>query len=241
MGEIKDWIPLFSKLVWPLFISLLILLFNDQVRGAFSQVIEAVAEGRSVQVGDWLKIGEKTSIAELSAKKGSEIGQSLDISVESVGGYQEFVEKSSYSVLERIQSQLRESPGRRIDVLAVTSSKRYSSELLKSYITTLGIRFVVFQKNGEFDGWLEAGLFNSQLPGRDQLLSYATLRDHLLGVRTESVPSASSAIEVLKAMENVNAENIAVVDGGQFRFIADRGSILSKLMTASLLKQDAAR
>ena len=237
MGQLKDWIPFFSGLIWPVFIIIVLLVFKEQVTNVFTRIESAIGEGRSVEVGEWLKIGEKTSIAELSSKRASEVGQNIDISIESVGGYQEFVEKGSYVVLERLREQLRNSPTQRIDVLLVTSNKQYSTKLLSSYITTLGIRFVVFQNQNQFDGWIDSGLFNSQLPtNQDDSKSYEQLRSEILGIRQNKVSPSDSAVEVLKAMDQANTENIAVVENNQFRFIANRENILSKLITATLFQ-----
>ena len=238
MGEIKDWIPLFSKLVWPLFIALILILFRNHMISIIRKIIQAIGEGRSVEFGDWFKIGEKTSIAELSAKKASDVGDELDISVESVGGFEEYVEKSSESLLTRLRQKLRNSPTQRIDVLLVVSGKSYSTKLLSSYISTLAIRFVVFQKENQFDGWMDAGLFNSQLSTKDEQLTYDGIRAKLIGIRYETASPSDSSIDVLKAMDKANIENIAVVDSTRFRFIAERGSILSKLITATLFNRN---
>jgi CBS domain-containing protein len=159
--------------------------------------------------------------------------------VETVGGYKEFVEKSSFMVLEKLRRQLHNSPTQRIDVLLITSNKRYSIKLLSSYVSTLGIRFIVFQKQGAFDGWMDTGLFNSQLPTQDNAWSYDHLHSRLIGIRQDSVTSDTSAVEVLKAIDKGNTENIAVVDNDKFRFIVNRGNILSKLLTATLFKNEA--
>lgn len=236
MGNAKDWVPLFSQLVWPLFILVLLWSFSDQVKGLLGRVDQAIGEGRAVAVGDWLKIGEKTSIADLSSQRAADVGGDIDLSMESVGGYQDFVEKSSYGVLERLRTQLHDAPTQRIDVLLVTAGKKYSTKLLSSYVSTLGIRFIVFQQQKQFDGWMDAGLFNSQLPTRDSAWTYQKLHEELIGIRRDSVLPSASAVEVLKAIDQSNSENIAVVDDGRFRFIANRGNILSKLLTATLFK-----
>ncbi len=240
MGALKDWIPFFSTLVWPLFIALILVLFRNQIKSIIKKIIQAIGEGRSVQIGDWLRIGEKTTIAELAGRTTAEVGEALDISVDSVGGFEEFVEKSSYSVLENLRQKLQTAPTQRIDVLLIVSGKKYSSRLLRSYISDLAIRFVVFQKQNQFDGWIDAGMFNSQLPTMDVQMTYDDIRRDIIGIRKETVAPGDSSVAVLKAMDKSNLENIAVVDGDQFRFIAERGSILSKLITTTLFKEKTA-
>jgi len=239
MDQLRDWIPFFSELVWPLFLIGLLVIFRDQVLKIFARIEQAISEGRSVQVGDWLKIGEKISIAELSSRRAFEVGEKIDLSMESIGGYRDFVEKSSYAVLEKLREQLRRSPTQRIDVLLITANRQYSTKLLSSYITTLGIRFVVFEDNGRFQGWIDAGLFNSQLPTQDETWPYSRLWSELIGIRQDSVAPVTSAIDVLKAMDMANTENMAVVEKERFRFIANRENILSKLLTSTLFKEPA--
>ncbi len=45
-------------------------------------------------------------------------------------------------------------------------------------------------------------------------------------------------MDVLRAMDKTKSENIAVVDEGRFHFIANRGNILSKLLTSTLLAEE---
>ena len=232
----KEWVPLFSQLVWPAFLIGLLVVFWKDAGGVIKRIEEAIVEGRSVQVGEWLKIGERTAIGELASAGAAEIGEDVDLSVDAVGGYQDFVEKSSFEVLERLKSKLHQTPTQRIDVMLITSGRIYSTKLLSSYIASLGIRFVVFQDAGRFDGWMGAGLFNSQLPTQDDQWPYDRLRSELIGVSDASVSPAASAIDVLKAMDAAKVENMAVVDNGRFKFIANRESIIAKLLTASIFK-----
>ena len=38
MGDIKDWVPLFSQLVWPVFILTIAFLFKQQCIAVFTQI-----------------------------------------------------------------------------------------------------------------------------------------------------------------------------------------------------------
>lgn len=72
MGELKDWIPLFTEIVWPLFILVFIALFRRQISQTLRVIADAVKAGRSVKIGDWLKI-------EALGNENKAIGKELDL------------------------------------------------------------------------------------------------------------------------------------------------------------------
>jgi hypothetical protein len=100
-------------------------------------------------------------VVEATAK---DVGKEIDLSVNAIGGYDAFVDKGSGQLLYELQDRLRQSPGQTIEVLGLRDGFRYSTKLLHSYVESLGIRYVVFQQGDHFVGWIDAGLFNSQLP-----------------------------------------------------------------------------
>lgn len=237
---IAAWVPFFSKLVWPVLIVGLVIAFRGEAGALIKRIEEAIGEGRAVEVWDLFKIGERTSIAALAEVKAADVGRGIDLSVDRVGGFEEVVMKGSGALLDQLKRKLQEQPGARIDVMMVTSDQRYSTRLLGNYITSLGIRFVVFQEDGRFAGWIDAGLFNSQLPAgdRDRIVTYPDLRGQILGISQDAVAPGASALEVLKAMEQARSENIAVVDDGTFKFMVSRESIIAKLLTATLFEAE---
>ena len=237
---ISAWVPFFSKLVWPVLIVGMVIAFRGEAAALIKRVEEAIGEGRAVEVWDLFKIGERTSIGTLAEVKATDVGSGIDLSVDRVGGFEEVVRKGSSRLLDQLKRKLQESPGARIDVMMVTSDQRYSTKLLGNYITSLGIRFVVFQEEGRFAGWIDAGLFNSQLPSgeRDRIVTYPDLRQKILGISQDSVPPDTSALEVLKAMEASRSESIAVVEGKDFKFMVSRESIIAKLLTATLFQAE---
>jgi hypothetical protein len=155
--SIKDWIPLINKLVWPVFVVLLLLLFQAQVREIYKVLLDSMKAGRSIKVGGFLELGELA--------KGTRISQLSfnNISIEGVGGSEGVVRKGSVSYLEKLQDELRQHPSSRIDTLLKTDDISYSPELIRKYIGTLGLRFVVFQMSDRLDGWMSSTTFVAQL------------------------------------------------------------------------------
>lgn len=237
---IESWIPLFTKLVWPAVAVGVVAVYHDETGALLRNLNTAITAGRPVKVADWLEIGAGTPIGELARASGADLGKDIDLSVNTVGGYEEFVFKGSAEFLDRLQRQLRESPGKTIDVLVVAAGHEYSTKLLRGYISALGIRYVVFEEGDRFVGWMDAGLFNSQLPPAEQeeRWPFERLRDQLLGLHQQSVTPTTSALDVLKVMEAERVESIAIVDEDKFKSIVSREGIIAKLLTASVFKQE---
>ncbi len=228
--SIKDWIPLVNKLVWPVFIVLLLLVFQTQVREIYKVLLDSMKAGRSIKVGGFLELGElarDTRISQLSFD---------NISIEGVGGSEGVVRKGSVSYLEKLQEDLRQNPSRRIDTLLITDDISYSPELIRKYIGTLGLRFVVFQKNDRFDGWISSTTFVAQLTGQEGMLSYSDLRSGIIGISMESVQSSATAKEVLQMMQEMHVDSVPVLDANdRWLFFANREEILSRLMSSILI------
>jgi hypothetical protein len=229
--SIKDWIPLVNKLIWPVFIVLLLLIFQTQVREIYKVLLDSMKAGRSIKVGGFLELGElakDTRISQLSFE---------NISIEGVGGSEGVVRKGSVSYLEKLQEELRQNPSRRIDTLLVTDDISYSPELIRKYIGTLGLRFVVFQMGDRFDGWISSTTFVAQLTGQEGMLSYSDLRSEIIGIRNESVQSSANAKEVLQMMQEMHVDSVPVLDANdRWLFFANREEILARLMSSILIQ-----
>jgi hypothetical protein len=229
--SIKDWIPLVNKLVWPVFIVLLLLAFQTQVRETYNVLLDSMKAGRSIKVGGFLELGElakDTRISQLSFE---------NISIEGVGGSEGVVRKGSVSYLEKLQAELRQNPSRRIDTLLVTDDLSYSPELIRKYIGTLGLRFVVFQMGDRFDGWISSTTFVAQLTGQEGMLSYSDLRSGIIGIRNESVQSSATAKAVLQMMQKMHVNSVPVLDANdKWLFFANREEILARLMSSILIQ-----
>jgi hypothetical protein len=236
--SLDKWVPLFSKLVWPAVIVGVVGVYRDEAGTLIQNVTKAIGEGRSVEVPGILKVGERTSIGELVSMAPADVGKNIDLSVDAVGGFEEIVRKGDSRLLDQLQQRLRESPGKTIDILVLAAGQQYSPRLMSEYIASLGIRYVVFQDGERFAGWMDAGLFNSQLPKseQEQWLPYNNLRSDLVGLHEESVPSDTSALDVLKKMEEEKVDSIAVVDAERLKSIVSREGIIAKLLVASIVK-----
>jgi hypothetical protein len=240
-GWFKDLIPLLTKLVWPVFIIIMLLIFMGQTQELYSIAKKRFAGGASLKIAGFLELGEQagaTEIANLSLS---------NISIEAIGGAANTAEKESFIALEKMRADLRKSPNKRVDTLNIDETKKYSPALLKDYVNTLGIRYIIFQRGGKFDGWIESGIFLSQLrllfPGasREQLdkaiLEYNRLRAEIAGISTQYAISSNTAKEVLAKMRELHIENLPILKGDKFLFFANRGEILSSLISSLIFEQ----
>jgi hypothetical protein len=85
---ITAWIPLITKLVWPVLTILVLLFFHTEVSDLYSVVISSMKAGRSVEIGGFLKLGEAASdvaIGKLTSDK---------VSIKGIGGTTGVVRKS---------------------------------------------------------------------------------------------------------------------------------------------------
>jgi len=233
---LSDWIPLITKLVWPFFTVILLLIFHQEVSDVYSVVLKSMKAGRSVEIGGFLKLGEAASNTEIGALSHEEI------SIKGIGGSGGVARKGGRSDLAKLQDELRENPSKKINTLLLPDGIRYSVDLLKQYVGTLGLRFVLFQQRGKFDGWMPASTFVAQLPEREEHVGYSELKRRLIGVRRESVSPEGSAKQVLAEMQKLHIDSIPVVDAdGYWLFFASREEILASLMSTIILETQTER
>lgn len=239
----KDWIPLFSKLVWPVVILLALIVFNKQVGEVYSEVVRAIKEGRGVKIGGFIELSERAKATNIQDLIGARL------TVDAVRGPSTEVVKGSMELLDRLKTQLPDFPNQRIDVMKIIDGPRYSAKVIEQYITNLGVRYIVFEQQGKFDGWIDAGVFLAQLTAEDRQRSpggrefpyeYRQIKSITTGVTTDSVPPNASAKSILERMQEKHVDRVAVVsEDKKFKFIVERGDILGKLMTSLLLEQKA--
>jgi CBS domain-containing protein len=231
--DLSNWIPLLTKLVWPFFVVIFVLIFNQQATEIYNVVLSSIKSGRSVEIGGFLKLGEaanQTEIGDLSHN---------DISIKGIGGPSGVVRKGTSSHLRRLQRELQDNPSKTINTLLVPDRITYSVELLKQYISTLGLQFVVFQRSGMFDGWISSSTFVAQLPEDKDTVDYPELRNRIIGVNEQTVRPNDSAKEVLRKMQELHIDSIPVVDSDKrWLFFANRGEILARLMTTIILEKN---
>lgn len=226
MENFKEWLPFLEKLIWPIFIVILLLVFKNKVNGLY----QMATEGRSVEIGGWFKIGEKVKNTAIESYA------SNDFSIDALAGEEMMVEKGSEGMLLKLQDQLRNEEIKSIDILKITNNKTYYRELLLKYISTLGIKHVVFIKDGEFDGWIDSSVFSGQLlVVNDERFNYPDLKNFLAGISTKSISPKTKTSEVLAKMKNAGQNNIAVVENRKFRYIINKQDILTALVSSTIL------
>jgi len=230
---INDWIPLLTKLVWPVIILLALIVFNNQVSDVYTVVMKSIKEGRAVEFGGFLKLGEAASTIEIG-----NLSQE-NISIEKIGGGSGAVRKGSAEQLTSLQMELEKNPTKTINTMLINNNINYSVKLLKDYVSTLGLKYVVFQKNRVFDGWIMSSAFVAQLPANNKTLDYYELKNKTIGIREQIVNPTDNARDVLWKMQDLHMESLPVVDeGGKWLFFANRGEILSTLMTTLMLENE---
>lgn len=230
---INDWIPLITKLVWPLLILLALIIFNKQVSEVYTVVMTGIKEGRNVEIGGFLKLGEKASNMEIGTLSAD------NISIDKIGGEGGVVRKGTQSQLEQVKQELKENPTRTINTMLLNDDIRYSVKMLKEYASTLGLKYVVFQENGSFSGWMSSSAFIAQLPDTDELINYSYLKEHTVGINMESVMPTDNARDVLWKMQELHIESLPVVnEQNRWMFFTNRGEILSSLMTSIMLEKE---
>ena len=128
---VKDWIPFLSSLITPIFVILLILWFRSDVVDFLGIVKKAVGEQeRSIEIGDWIKIGERARTTEISNMDLGDISVSLE-----EHDYEEWViEKGDESLIYKLREQSEEHGGKPVDVMILKEGIRYSSIVLEKYV-----------------------------------------------------------------------------------------------------------
>ncbi len=233
----KDWIPLINKLIWPFIIGILLLVFHDGVSEIYDAILDRIKAGGSIEIGGFFKLGDeatKTEIKELSSE---------NLSIKGIGETEgaegeEGIEKDSLLTLWKLKEELANDPTKTINTLLVADDIQdysYSVELCKEYISTLGLRYVVFQKGDQFAGWMYSGSFVAQLPSHNGGVGFTEMiRMH--GIKTHFVDPDFSTKKVLEQMQKFNLDSIPVVDdNGKWLFFANRDEILARLMTSIIL------
>ena len=240
---IQVMMPFLTKFVWPIFIVIALLFFNAETKEIYSLLKSRVASGAAVKIG-FLELGEQASAIEINKLT------LTNLPIEAIGGQAASVSKESAHELNKIRQELSKSPGKTIDALKIKSGKIFSPAVLQDYISSLGIKFVVFEQNGLFDGWADSGVFLSQLrllvtkkrlesPGMnpaDIIFPYSELRRKIAGISKESAAYTDSAKQVLEKMQKNHTENLPILNKDKFAFFANRGEILSMLISSLILE-----
>ncbi len=229
MENFKDWLPLIEKLIWPLFIILLLVFFRGKVEGLYDMVVE----GRSVKIGGWLEIGEKIKETEIQSFA------KTDATVDAFAGTQEVVtRKGGSSKLAELQDKLKSGEIKHIDILEINNQIYYDRDLLLKYVGTLGIKHIVFIKDGLFEGWMESSIFSSQVFNDSRSsFDYNQLIENLSGIEKTTVSPTEKTDIVLELMIKDGIESVPIVDNDQFKYFVNKGDILATLVSNAILKK----
>jgi len=231
---IKDWIPFLSSLITPVFVIILILWFRRDVGDFIDIVKNAVGEqGRSIEIGDWVKIGERARTTEISKMDLGDISVSL-----SAHNYQEWaIEKSGSSLISKLRKQSKKHGGKPVDVMILKEGTRYSSIALEKYVSLLGVKYILFMGSGDFEGWIPAGLLMGQLRARDTY-SYQRLKNEIIGIRDDRALPESTASEVLLKMQDARTDYIAIVTGkNKYLYMVSKQDLLARLVSSMILNE----
>ena len=230
--QIKDWIPFFSALITPLFVILLVMWFKSDV-GDFLQIAKkAVGEQeRSLEIGDWIKIGERARTTEISTLNLGDISVSL-----ADHDYEEWViEKGDESLIDKLRAQSEKHGGKPVDVMILKQGIRYSAVVLQKYVSLLGVKYILFMGQGTFEAWIPAGLFMGQLQNR-RTYNYGELKQQIIGLRSEHAYPSSTTSDVLEKMQQAQTDHIAIITkNGKYLYMVSKQDILAKLVSAMIL------
>ncbi|MDN3670562.1 hypothetical protein QWY93_14660 [Echinicola jeungdonensis] len=221
----QSWLAILEKMIWPIFIIVLLFVFRDKINGLY----EMATEGRSVEIAGWLKIGEKVQQTEINQFA------TKDLSIEAVEGSGSVIEKGGENRLIELQEKLRNSEIKSFDILKITNNKIYYKDLLEKYISTLGIKHIVFIKDGKFDGWMASSIFSGQLLVFQQnTFGYDQLRNSLAGIRKTQIGPQEKTSVVLKKMRDEQMDNIAIVENDTFKYIINKQDIITAIVSNSI-------
>jgi len=231
----KDWIPLINKLVWPVILILIILIFLGEVKEFYGIIKQRVQSGAEVSIGGMFHLGQlakDTSLESLSKNI------SIRSSSEGVAGIERVmgVTKGGVSHLEKLQYELREDKINLNALLITEKYDRYSISLLKQYISSLSLKYIVFEYNDKFKGWMYSSAFVSQFPDNQstiQLNNFNLVKNKFLRVNTESIEIGDTAKDALQLMKLKGIDSLAVVDKNEkWLFFVEREQILADLISA---------
>ncbi len=231
----KNWVPFFSSLVTPVFIILLMLWFRADVADFAGIVKKAVGEQqRTLKVrggGLELEIGERARTTEISKLNLGDISVSLEDH-----DYEEWViEKGDENLIYKLKEESERHGGKPVDVMVLKKGIRYSSVVLEKYVSLLGVKYILFISDDEFDSWIPSGLFLGQLRTRE-LYSYEDLKREIIGLRKEHAYPTSTASDVLQEMQDSKTDHIAIVTkSNKYLYMVSKQDILAKLVSAMIL------
>lgn len=61
----KDWIPLINKLVWPVIVGIVLLIFHSEVGEMYDLTVNRIKSGGSIEIGGFFKLGDRATNTEI--------------------------------------------------------------------------------------------------------------------------------------------------------------------------------
>ncbi|MFQ5751043.1 MAG: hypothetical protein ACE5HI_03525 [bacterium] len=160
--------------------------------------------------------------------------------------YRPFAKGSVYDLHTRLLPRLRQERFTTM-VIDVRPDILYNAGAIREYLTEMGrydfFKYVVFLEQGEYRGWMTATSFMALLDVYNtNVEKWINRRDFVKlqqeGMHTEKIEAEASALDALRALNEANQENIAVLDGqGQLVGIASRDGITSQIIAKTLLSE----
>tara|TARA_B100000497_G_C7684883_1_gene414900 strand:- start:31 stop:693 length:663 start_codon:yes stop_codon:yes gene_type:complete len=210
------------------FVVIVLVVFQDKVNGLYDQVTK---EGRGIKVGNLIEISQSIKNTEIQTFA------SQDLSIESVQNNFRVETKGGGGQLQLIKENIENSNLKNIDALRITSDKIYIRELLLDYVSTLGVKYILFENNGQFDGWMSSSIFSGQLLETEgnSRFRYNKLKNEFAGLQNDQIKPETKTSEVLKTMKAKGLDDIAVVEDGMFKYMINKQVIINELVANALL------
>jgi len=230
-SNIVEWMPVISKLVWPFFIGLILLVFNAEVSAIYKSVMEG---GRGVKIAGVFELGEaanKTQVMDLS-------DSSMSLRVDRLGGSNGgAIEKGTYIYLRKLKEQIKRDPSIKLETLIIKKGPTFYYPAIREYIGSLGLKYVVFINRGKFEGWMNSSVFVAQLQGT-KTAKYENLVRNIVGIKDYNAKPDDSVKVLLNKMDKYKSSALPVVDNdNKWQFFVNRGDIIAKLLTNMMSKK----
>jgi|GEM_PF-4093230 len=232
--ELKDWIPLISKLVYPIIAVIILLIYRTEISDFYDKkIMDENSDVKVAMAGFAIEIKQKakqTTVDELGfSNLGLQAISDSEFHPRSEEDANDFVTKSTSNELKRLISENTDKSVYKS--LILVSGKQFSLKLLRSYINQLGVKYIVFVENGEYAGLIESKLFINQFTEFNAIRSFNDLLNEIVGINTTSLSDRSTVLDILEIMNNNNLSQLAIIDQQQkLSYIVEREAIISRLV-----------
>ena len=240
--ELKDWIPLISKLVYPIIALIIVLIYSSEISDFYNKkIMDENSDVKLEVAGFGLEIKQKakqTIVGELGfSNLGLQAISNSEFHPNTEEDANNFVTKStSHELKVLIESNTEKTT---FETLILVSRKQFSLKLLRSYINQLGIKYVVFIEDGEYLGLIESKLFINQFFEFDRILGFNDLLSETVGKETTFLRDNSTVLDILKVMNEKNLSQVAIVDEQKkLSYIVEREAMISKLVASIITETE---